>query len=98
MPPFYAYLCGEGHSYDRLKSISDRKNDVCDCGVVSNQQITAPAAPIIKGQPGGTAKNLGGPRVRQTRKGGYGVNTATLPVVGRDGNLYSAGGKRIPNE
>jgi putative FmdB family regulatory protein len=96
--PFYAYLCSQGHAYDKLKPISDRKSDVChECGSEAIQQITSPAPPIMRGQPGGTAKNLG-PPTHRTGRVPSGVDTTKLPVVGMDGNLYSPGGTRLPNE
>ena len=86
--PIYAYRCPQCElAFDRLKSMKDRKSHRCPaCGDQATQQITAPTSPIIKGEPGGTVKNIHAPpRIKK-------MDTSTLPYVGRDGNLYRSKG------
>jgi putative FmdB family regulatory protein len=87
--PIYEYGCpGCGLNFDQLKAMSERKFHRCPaCGDQAQQQVTAPTRAIIRGEPGGTVKNIHAPpRIKK-------MDTSQLPYVGRDGRLYNSEGK-----
>lgn len=94
--PFYEYVCEACGPYTRKKKISERAHDVCDCGSEAAKAVTAPAGAYVRG--GGAAAHAGSSS--STQRNTHGVSLTkqqsdSLPVVGRDGKLYSSDGSRV---
>jgi putative FmdB family regulatory protein len=101
--PFYDYECSScGQRYSRRKPMSQRDADTCDCGGAAKKSISAPAGAFVRG--GGAAAHAGRRSpVRTQRKTAGPANLTreqvdSLPVVGRDGKLYSSDGKNVIRE
>lgn len=83
--PLYGYECRAcGATYDRLQGTDAPRSHSCEeCGEgEATRQLTAASVLMRSGAP------------RRARK----VDTSKLPVVGPDGKLYSADGKKVLRE
>lgn len=95
--PVYDYKCAVcAHRFDLIQKISERDFAQCpECEGAAERQVSVVAAPVRGGggwssPPPGSPAPAVSPRDRLK-----GVDTNSLPVVGRDGKLYSADGKSV---
>jgi putative FmdB family regulatory protein len=105
--PIYEYRCEScGDSYDKLKRLADADNEPCrTCGAPAERSRVNKVAGVVRGAGGWSSpapRSQPVPRggtMRRTDSRGIAKNMSqaeinSLPVVGPDGNLYSADGKK----